>query len=100
MRSFAKLPSQFGFAIEYTDAYANLRYYEPDFVVVLHDGSHYLMETKGREDIDVVHKDRAATLWCENATMLTETQWGYRKVPQEEFERLQPERFRELLAMG
>jgi hypothetical protein len=32
--------------------------------------------------------------------MLTETQWGYRKVPQEEFERLQPERFRELLAMG
>ena len=35
------------------------------------DGDHHLIETKGREDIDVVHKDRAATIWCENATLLT-----------------------------
>ena len=33
--AFAKLPSQFGFAIEYTDSAASLRYYEPDFVAVL-----------------------------------------------------------------
>ncbi len=31
---FAKLPEQFGFAIEYTDNMGNLRYYEPDFVAV------------------------------------------------------------------
>ena len=36
--AFAKLPSQFGFAIEYTDSAASLRYYEPDFVAVLKDG--------------------------------------------------------------
>jgi len=38
VRSFAKLPGQFGFTIEYTDSAANLRYYEPDFVAVLTAG--------------------------------------------------------------
>ena len=47
---FSKLPKKFGFTIEYTDSVANLRYYEPDFVAVLDDGTHYLIETKGRED--------------------------------------------------
>ncbi|MDQ3557357.1 MAG: DEAD/DEAH box helicase family protein, partial [Gemmatimonadota bacterium] len=49
---FAKLPTQFGFSIDYTDSAANLRYYEPDFVAILADGSHRLVETKGREDLD------------------------------------------------
>ena len=62
MRAFAKLPQRFGFAIEYTDSATNLRYYEPDFVAVGYDGTHYLIETKGREDIDVAHKDRAALI--------------------------------------
>ena len=69
---------------------SNLRYYEPDFVVVLADGTHYLAETKGREDVDVVRKDRAAQIWCENATLLTETPWSYLKVPQGDFDKLQP----------
>jgi len=94
---FAKLPDPFGFAVEYTDAAGNLRYYRPDFVAVLGDGRHYVIETKGREDIDVAHKDRAAMLWCENATMLTETEWAYVKVPQKEFEGLQADAFADLI---
>jgi len=37
-----------------------MRYYcyEPDFVAVAEDGAHYLVQTQGREDTDVVHKDR------------------------------------------
>jgi type III restriction enzyme len=88
--SFAKLPRRFGFAIEYTDSATNLRYYEPDFVAVDTEGWHYLIETKGQENIDVAHKDRAATIWCENATLLTEVSWTYMKVPQVEFGKLQP----------
>ncbi len=99
VEAFAKLPSQFNFAIEYTDAAANLRYYWPDFVAVLSDGTRFLLETKGREDIDVTHKDRAAQIWCENATLLTGTDWRYLKVPQSEFENLQPEGFEELTVM-
>lgn len=98
--AFAKLPEQFGFGIEYTDASGNLRYYEPDFVVVLKDGAHYLVETKGREDLDVAHKDRAAQIWCENATLLTDTGWAYVKVPQREFERLEPSEFSDLTVLG
>ena len=94
--AFAKLPEQFGFAIEYTDAVSNLRYYEPDFVAVLSNGTHYLVETKGREDVDVAHKDRAAQIWCENATLLTGTAWEYIKVPQKEFEKLEPTHFSDL----
>lgn len=90
IRSFAKLPRRFGFTIEYTDSATNLRYYEPDFVAVDRDGVHYVIETKGQENIDVAHKDRAATIWCENATLLTEVTWAYIKVPQLEFGKLQP----------
>jgi type III restriction enzyme len=93
---FAKLPSQFGFAIEYTDSTTSLRYYEPDFVAVLSDGSRWLIETKGREDLDVAHKDRAAALWCENASTLTGTAWRYLKVPQAGYDALQPTAFADL----
>ncbi|MBE0696060.1 MAG: hypothetical protein IH586_03970 [Anaerolineaceae bacterium] len=39
------------------------------------DRIHHLIETKGREDVDVAHKDLAARLWCENATRLTALEW-------------------------
>lgn len=96
IEAFAKLPDQFAFAIEYTDAASNLRYYHPDFAAVLRDGSHYLIETKGREDIDVRHKDRAATVWCENASALTGASWQYVKVPQREFDKLEASEFGDL----
>jgi type III restriction enzyme len=95
--AFAKLPPQFGFAIEYTDSAASLRYYEPDFVAVIGDGSLRLIETKGREDPDVAHKDRAARLWCENASQLTGQQWRYLKVPQSGFDKLQPAVYADLV---
>ncbi len=96
---FAKLPEQFGFAIEYMDSMSSLRYYEPDFVAVLNDKTHCLVETKGREDPDVKFKDRAAVIWCENATMLTGTVWRYVKVPQKDFEKLDPDAFADLNAL-
>jgi len=35
----------------------------PDFVAVTADAVHYVVETKGLEDINVINKDRAAQLW-------------------------------------
>jgi len=99
VRAFAKLPEQFGFSIEYPDSLSNIRNYYPDFVTCLADGNHWLIETKGREDIEVKRKDEAAQRWCENATQLTGTNWQYMKVPQKEFEGLHPSTFEEL-AMG
>ncbi len=96
---FAKLPERFNFVIPYTDSVANLRYYEPDFVAVTSDGLHHLIETKGREDVDVKNKDRAARLWCENATILTGTEWVYKIIRQKEFEQLHPNDFEDLIAL-
>jgi type III restriction enzyme len=96
---FAKLPEQFGFAIEYVDNMENLRYYEPDFVVLTKDGMHYIAETKGLEDVNVVNKDRAAHLWCENTAKLTGKSWAYIKVLQTAYKQLQPTRFEDLLVL-
>jgi type III restriction enzyme len=96
---FAKLPEQFGFAIEYTDSVGNLRYYEPDFVVLTSDGTHYIAETKGLEDVNVANKDRAAQLWCENTTQLTGKPWAYVKVLQTAYKQLQPNLFEDLLVL-
>jgi hypothetical protein len=57
-----------------------------------------VIETKGREDIDVRLKDNAAISWCENATELTNETWQYIKVQQKEFESLHPEGFEEMTA--
>ena len=99
LQRFSKLPSQFGFAIEYTDNATNLRYYEPDFVAVQDDGTHWLIETKGLVSVDVAHKNRAAILWCENASRLTGTSWQYIIVHQSEFEQLQPDAYSDLYAL-
>ena len=99
VQRFAKLPEQFGFAIEYTDNASNLRYYEPDFVVLTSDGTHYIAETKGLEDVNVANKDRAAQLWCENTTRLTGKPWAYLKVLQTAYTQLQPTRFEDLFVL-
>src|SRR6516165_7982811 len=97
---FSKLPEQFGFAIEYTDNSGNLRYYEPDFVVLTGKGTRYIVETKGLEDTNVANKDRAAQLWCENATQLTGKPWAYLKVLQTAYRQLQPTEFADLLVLA
>ena len=97
---FAKLPEQFGFAIEYTDNAGNFRHYEPDFMVLTNDDAHHIVETKGLEDVNVANKDRAAKLWCENTTRLTGKQWDYVKVLQTEYNNLQATQFSDLLVLG
>ncbi len=94
--AFAKLPEQFGFCIQYTDSLANIRNYFPDFIARLNDDSHWVIETKGREDIEVAMKDNAARNWCEAATELTGDSWNYLKVLQKDFELLKPGPFEEL----
>jgi type III restriction enzyme len=78
----------------------NLRFYEPDFVLLTGDGLHYIVETKGLEDTNVANKDRAAQLWCENATKLTGKSWAYLKVLQTEYKKLQPTEFQDLIVLA
>jgi len=61
-----------------------MRQYESDFVARAADGSHWLSETKGREDADVARKDVRAEKWCADVTTLTGQTWRYLKVPDKE----------------
>jgi type III restriction enzyme len=97
--AWCKVPESFKFSIEYTDQNANLRYYYPDFLAVADSGLRWIVETKGAETVDVAYKDRAARLWCENATMLTGTTWEYIKVPQKDFYDLHPAVFSDITLM-
>jgi type III restriction enzyme len=97
IESFAKLPESFGFNIEYTDTRTNIRHYYPDFVAKAKNGVFWILETKGREDVEVRLKDEAAIYWCEKASTLTGNQWSYAKVPQKIFEELRPDSLEDLV---
>jgi type III restriction enzyme len=97
---FSKLPMNFGFTIPYSDKIGNLRHYYPDFVVVDRQDVHYIVETKGREDTDVINKDRAAVIWTENATALCGQEWCYVKVMQGDYRAIQPSEFVEVAYKG
>ncbi|MDM7988094.1 MAG: DEAD/DEAH box helicase family protein [Smithella sp.] len=97
IKAFSKLPEQFGFCIQYSDTLANIRNYYPDFIAIAKDNINWIIETKGREDIEVRLKDNAAINWCKTATELTSENWEYIKVPQKEFEQLHPDNFEDLL---
>ncbi len=97
---FGKLPEKFGFSIPYSDTRGNLRQYYPDFVVVDTAGAYHLVETKGREDIEVRNKDRAAHTWAQAATNLTGSEWRYVKVLQKDFQDLTPATFADCVHLG
>ncbi len=99
VKALAKLPEQFGFCVQYTDRLANIRNYFPDFIAITRDESKWIIETKGREDIEVGLKDNAAINWCKTASELTGESWKYLKVPQKEFDQLHPDSFGDLVAV-
>lgn len=85
--AFAKLSREARFSLEYRAEGGRLAYYYPDFVVRLVDGSHLLVETKGRADLDVPHKDERAARWAVDATAASRVRWSYLRVDEDLFDR-------------
>jgi type III restriction enzyme len=52
------------FHIEYQKENGNLAYYYPDFFIKTDPTTIYILETKGREDLDDVRKIQRLTTWC------------------------------------
>jgi type III restriction enzyme len=94
--NLGNLPSKL--CIEYLDSETNLRFYEPDFVAVDAQNIHWILETKGREDLDVAYKNSRAEKWCEDATCLSGTEWRFLMIPQKQFEKIHPQRFSDLVS--
>jgi type III restriction enzyme len=96
--AFSKIVPKVGFFIEYRDSDRNLRLYYPDFLVLTERKEHVIIETKGREDVDVEHKDNRTRLWCEDATNLTGNKWFFIRVNQEDFEKYRFKSIKELFS--
>jgi type III restriction enzyme len=66
--AFAKNYLAIGFKLDYVRANGDLSNYTPDFIVRSTDGTVWIVETKGREEIDVPQKMKRLRQWCEDAT--------------------------------
>ena len=96
--AFSKIVPKIGFFVEYRDSGGNLRLYYPDFLALTDDMQHLVIETKGREDIDVPLKDRRIRAWCQDATNLTKSKWSFIRVDQEAFEKFRFKSLSELIS--
>jgi len=94
--AFSKIVPKIGFFVEYRDSDGNLREYYPDFFVLTNKNEHFIVEAKGREDVDVEHKDKRIKLWCEDATNLTKSNWFFKRIDQENFKKYKLNSIKEL----
>jgi type III restriction enzyme len=98
---FAKLCEHFtGFHVQYLKSSGALGTYYPDFVLVQMRGKklhHWIIETKGQEDVEVAAKDEQMKRWCAEVTAETGTPWSYAKVPYRLFHGRRFESFDDLL---
>lgn len=66
--AFGKNYTQVGFRLEYVKADGDLASYTPDFIVRTGERSVWIVETKGRAELDVPQKMNRLRLWCADAT--------------------------------
>lgn len=100
--AFAKNYLAVGFKVEYVKADGDLSNYIPDFIVKTADGSVWIVETKGRAELDLPQKMKRLGQWCEDATTASQAEngpaYGFVYVDQEGFEKHAPHNFAALTA--
>jgi type III restriction enzyme len=96
VESYAKNYLAVGFKLDYVKADGDISNYYPDFVVKVAGGEIWLVETKGREDLNDPGKWERLQQWCSDASRLDSGQ-QYRAlfVREEEWERYKPKSFRD-----
>lgn len=57
------------FKIDYKNADGSISDYYPDFIVKVSPKEYYVIETKGREDLDDVEKIKRLEQWCNDVTL-------------------------------
>lgn len=100
--AFAKNYLAVGFKIDYVKADGDLSNYVPDFLVKTTDGAVWVIETKGRVELDLPQKMARLRQWCVDATQASQAEGGpaYRfvYVDQQGYERNPPKTFAGLAA--
>jgi type III restriction enzyme len=67
------------FKIEYQAEDGNIREYYPDFFVKTGPNTFYILETKGREDLDDIRKIKRLVTWCKDINSV-QSEYSYTPV--------------------
>ncbi len=96
--SYAKNYMAVHFKVDYVNADGDISNYYPDFMVKLSAKRIVIVETKGREDLDVPLKMERLRQWCEDVNRVqTDVEYDFVYVDEESFEKYKPTSFRQLL---
>jgi type III restriction enzyme len=96
--SFAKNYLEIHFKIDYKNASGAISSYYPDFFVKLNSKLVYIIETKGREDLNDIEKIKRLEQWCDDASKRQKKiEYKMLYVKQEEWEKYKPKNFKELV---
>ena len=101
VQAFGKNYMAVGFKLDYVKADGDLSTYTPDFILRTTEGGVWIVETKGREELDIPQKMNRLRQWCEDATEasidLGAIRYGFVYVDQAGFEQFNPGNFAALL---
>ena len=103
VQTFAKNYLAVGFRLDYVRADGDLSTYTPDFILRTADGTVWLVETKGREELDLPQKMARLRQWCADATtadaaLTPPVRYDFVFVDQDGFEKHPPTTFAGLAA--
>ncbi|HET6883182.1 MAG TPA: TnsA endonuclease N-terminal domain-containing protein [Pirellulales bacterium] len=94
--SFAENYLAVGFKLDYVNAAGDISNYYPDFLVKVSDREQFIVETKGREDLDVPLKMARLKQWCDDINRAqADVRYDYVFVDENGFKRYRPGSFRE-----
>ncbi len=98
--SFAKNFLQLNFKIEYQGEDGNIHDFHPDFIVKKTEKEIFIIETKGREDLDDPLKISRLSQWCNDANKRqNKIEYKMLYVKQEEWEKYKPKGFDEAVRL-
>ena len=86
------------FKLDYVNANGDISNYYPDFLVKVSNKQVFIVETKGKEDLDVPLKMQRLRQWCEDINKVqTDVAYDFVYVDQEAFELYRPTSFQALV---
>ncbi len=97
--SFAKNYLAVHFKLDYITAAGDIANYYPDFLVKLNDGRVVIVETKGREELDVPQKMMRLAQWCADVNQAQkQVVYDFVFVDEAGFRKYRPDSFEALMA--
>ena len=97
--SFGKNYFAVSFKLDYVNSHGDISNYYPDFLVKLNDGRIVVVETKGREELDLPQKMQRLKQWCADVNgAQAQIRYDFVYVDEESFDTYKPKTFDSLLA--